>query len=162
MSAEKSDRLDVCLAAGCRFFTGSASGVVNLVTLFGRPSALTNLILPISSGYPLCWHDISIPKKVRGIDGRDISVKEMILSDYANYRYPDLLRKAGIVPVSNTPEEVRDLVAEMFDRLEGRFVETKADKKRQADFRALFHEGHYSCGSCGNVGRNFLRQNFQE
>ena len=162
LSAEKSDRLDVCLAAGCRFFLGSASGLVNLATLFGRPAALTNLILPISGAYPLCWHDISIPKKVRGIDGRDISIREMMLSDYANYRYPELLQKAGIVPVSNTPEEIRDLVAEMLDRLDGCFVETKADKKRQADFRALFHEGHYSYRSCGNVGRDFLRQNFQE
>ena len=66
--------------------------------------------------------------------------------------------KQRVTVIDNSPEEVRDLVIEMLDRLDGTVVYGDGDVRRQEEFRALFRPGHYSFGSVALVGRDFLRQ----
>jgi len=159
VSEHKSERLDVCLSAGCHFFLGSASGLVNLAQIFGRPCAVTNLA-PLSGAYTLGPRDISIPQVLLDSAFEPIGLRELMQNEACNFRITEEFEKAGLTPSANSPADIRDLVVEMLDRLDGSFVNTPEDDDRQAAFRAMFHEGHYSFGSPARIGRDFLRKNF--
>jgi hypothetical protein len=65
---------------------------------------------------------------------------------------------AGIVVEENSAEDIRDLVAEMLDRLEGRFVESDEDRKLQRRYMSLFRPGDYAYAAASRVGAAFLRK----
>jgi len=155
-SALRADWMDVFLCARCEFFLGNSSGITFLATTFGRPAATANLI-PFSGAYPYGPADLGIPK-VLARDGQPVSFAEILGSEVAHFRDAALYARAGVQPVENSADEVRDLALEMLDRREGRASYLADDERRQARFRALFRPGHFSYGSAGRVGRDFLRK----
>jgi hypothetical protein len=57
--------------------------------------------------------------------------------EHALQESPDVLAKLGIRVVDNTPEELRELVIEMLDRLEGRHAEVEHERVLQTRFDEL-------------------------
>lgn len=153
----RSERLDVLLCARARFFLGNTSGLMLVSSVFGVPSALANLTpLSVRAFLP---GDIFIPKLLRySADGRALSFLEAMGSPVGDFRYSRLYAEAGIDVVENTPEDIRLLVTEMLDRIEGRHVPERADEAMQRDYAALFHAGHYAYGAASRVGIAFLRK----
>lgn len=158
-SPYRSDRMDVILPARCRFFLGCASGLYAVSTLFGPPLVMVD-VTPMSGVYAPGIRDLAIPQRVRTADGRVLGLEEVMASDVANFRLGDEFAARGLVPTNVPPEEVRDVVVEMLDRLDGTAVYSEDDEARQAEFRALFREGHYGYKAGGRVGRDFLRAHF--
>lgn len=158
-SAEKSAQLDLALAAGCRFFLGSASGLVNLAQMFGRPAVTVNMA-PLAGAYTLGLDDLAIPQRLQDASGRFLPLAEIMTSPVANYRRTGEFTERGLTHVPNTAEEIRAVVLEMLERLEGTFIETEEDVRRQDGFRALFRPGHYAYGAAGRIGRDFLQKHF--
>jgi putative glycosyltransferase (TIGR04372 family) len=161
LSSIKSARMDVFLAARCRFFLGSNSGPLALATMFGQPAALVNLA-PLSASYSYGPDDLSIVQRVRMDDGRLPSFAEIMGGPIANLRLADEFDARGISLIQASPEEIRELVLEMIERLEGRAIYTPEDEARQAGFRSLFHDGHHGYKACSRVGRDFLRRHMTE
>jgi putative glycosyltransferase (TIGR04372 family) len=153
----KSDWMDVFLCARCRFFLGSCSGLFLISSVFGVPSALTNMA-PLSCVYSVFRKDLTIPKIVLDRMGVPMSFASVFASPIADMRFSENFDAAGVTLVANSPEETRELAREMLDRLDGTFVETAADTRRQSAFRDLIQPHHYSWGSPACIGAAFLRQ----
>jgi len=152
----KSDWMDIYLCATCRFFFGDTSGLFNVTGIFGGMSVLTNMT-PISCAYSQFPNDTSIPKTIAWSDGRRIGFAEAFSSEVGAMRFAPAFEKAGVVNLSNTPEEILDLVTEVMDRLENRAVYTAEDEMLQERFRSLMRPGHYAWPPYSRIGRDFLR-----
>jgi putative glycosyltransferase (TIGR04372 family) len=135
-STRREDWMDVFLWAEGRFFIGTASGPQLIPTSFGKPVAITNYG-PIST--MMCGkEDILLPKHYRlEKEGRYLTLTERVNPKHALQESPDALAKLGIRVVDNTPEELRELVIEMLDRLEGRHAEVEHERVLQARFDEL-------------------------
>lgn len=132
----KNDWMDVFLSTSCRFFLGSASGLVTLPWVFGIPCAMTNT-WPIS-GRPPSSHDLFIPKLAWSeVENRYLTFEEALAPRFFFNLNSKLLYSWGIKVVDNTPEEINDLVLEMLDRLEGKFQYTEEDEILQQEFNSL-------------------------
>lgn len=155
----RSEWLDLYIAANCRFFLGNTSGAFYMSSVFGVPAACANMA-PLSTVFPCGQKDIGIPKLYReASSGRLLSFKEILDSPAANFRFSSQFEAAGIELVNNTPEEIRDLVIEQFERSSfPSFMYDKDDEELQNRFRALFRPGHYMYGSASRVGRAFLKR----
>ncbi|HEX4606713.1 MAG TPA: TIGR04372 family glycosyltransferase [Urbifossiella sp.] len=114
----KDPRTDVFLCGGCRFFVGVASGLCHVPTTFGVPCVLTNWLsnaLPVYSG-----RDLFLPKLLRSTaTGRLLPFDEYLSPETRLLSYSwETLTENGLAAVDNTPDELRDGVAEMLDQLE--------------------------------------------
>lgn len=153
----KSDRMDIYLCARSRFFLGNSSGLAFVSAAFGVPSALVNLIPASTLG--LLPRDLGIPKLMRSMrDGSYLKIDDVLGSPLSNFRYAKLYQDAGVRPVENDAEDIRALVNEMLDRLEGRFAGCDEDEALQRTYKSLLRQGHYSYGSPARVGAAFLRR----
>jgi putative glycosyltransferase (TIGR04372 family) len=152
----KSDWMDVFLIAGCRFFVGVASGLCNIPTTFGVPCVLTNWVsnhLPVYSGRDLftpklCWSDAG--RRFLSFD--EFFTPSVRLLSYSN----DDLSRRGLRVVDNTSEEIRDVVVEMFEVLDGAEQDTGEDRALQAAFRAA--AARHGLAGFSRIGRAFLRK----
>jgi len=132
----------------------------NLALMFGRPSVVTNNA-PAAASFSVGPDDISLPQRVFDIAGREVPFSEILKEKRADLRMAKELVDAGITHLPNTAEEIEEAVVEMLDRLDGVAVYTDDDRKRQAEFRSFFREGHYSYGSAASIGRDFLRRHLR-
>jgi len=154
----KKDWLDIYLAGSCRFFLGSASGLYNVASVFGKPVAAVNMA-PLSMVLPLAKGDIGIPKLYRDREsGRLLGFDEIISMGAANYRFSDEFIAAGIRLESNSPEDILDLVVEQYNRTEGTFFVSEENYHLQNQFTGLFKNGDYCYGSSAHIGSAFLRK----
>jgi putative glycosyltransferase (TIGR04372 family) len=152
------DWMDVFLCAACRFFLGSSSGLCNLASVFGVPSAIANQA-PLSVVFPPGAADVGIPKLFWSCAaGRYLTFAELLGGPLGNARYQHQLDEAGVRVVENSPEDIRDLALELLERLQGGLRYSEDDQRRQARFRSLFRPGHYSLGAPSRVGRDFLHK----
>jgi putative glycosyltransferase (TIGR04372 family) len=118
-SALKSSRLDIFLCSNCRFYIGGASGLSHVPTTFGVPCLLTNWLsnaLPVYSR-----HDLFVPKMLRSVaEDRLLSFDEYLTPETRLLCYSGSdLDSSGYAVVDNTAEELRGVVAEMLDNLDG-------------------------------------------
>ena len=160
-SPMKSDRMDVFLSASCRFFIGTSSGLYHLADYFGRPFIMTNLL-------PTCAvffgpDNLFIPKRLTDrTTGREITMSEM-MSEPLSYMATtgEVTNVHGLAWQDNTAEELRAVVEEMLDRLDGKMAYSDQDEQRQAAFRdvarkartlAPFEDMPLRC----RIGRDFL------
>jgi putative glycosyltransferase (TIGR04372 family) len=153
----RSAEMDVFLCASCRFFLGNTSGLFILSSVFGVPCALANLVPLSIMGY--APGDLSIPKLlVREREQRILSFPEAFSSPASNYRMGRMFQEAGLGVVDNTPDEIRDLVVEMLDRLEGGAESYAALEPLQDAFKRLLRPGHYCYGAQSRIGARFLER----
>jgi putative glycosyltransferase (TIGR04372 family) len=129
----KSDWMDIFLMAECRFFVGVASGPAQVPPLFGVPCVYTNWS-PLGD-YPFHENGLLIHKKhLDKATGAEVAYSRFarLSSDYG-----DNIDRLGLVLKDNTPEEIRDVVGEMLDRLEGMQPSCPENARRQARFLEL-------------------------
>ncbi|HEY7300067.1 MAG TPA: TIGR04372 family glycosyltransferase [Xanthobacteraceae bacterium] len=132
-SPKREDWMDVFVWAEGRFFIGTASGPQVIPTTFGKPVAIANYG-PIAIN--VCGRgDIMLPKHYwHEKDGRYLALAERISSDSRSLESTRALAAMGIRVVDNSPEELRELVIEMMDRLESRYTETVQERALQERF----------------------------
>jgi len=153
------DWLDLYIAANCRFFLGNTSGAFYMASVFGVSVACANMA-PLSAVFPCGKKDIGIPKLYKDVSsGRVLTFKEILDSPASNYRFSSEFNAAGLELVNNTPEEIRDLAIEQFERSSfPNFVYNEKDEALQTRFRKLFRPGHYMYGSASRIGCAFLKR----
>jgi putative glycosyltransferase (TIGR04372 family) len=149
------DWMDVFLCAQARFFVGNTSGLYLVATAFGTPCALAN-VSP-ASHLAFAPSDISIPKLVRSIpQNRYLTFEEIFGGSIANYRFTRLFAANGLTVEENSEEDLRDLVVEMLDLIDGSYRATVEDGARQRRFSALLRPGHLCFGTASRIGSRFL------
>ena len=157
------DFADAYLQATCKFFLGTGSGIYILSSMFGVPVAYANM-LP----YGECGrmpHDIVIFKNSRDRKSGDlIPYRDMIArgvdTDWLTEDELEKLEADGIEFLENTPDEIRALVLEMNERLDGTWNPTPEDDTLQDRFLDVSPVRHFDgSGFPGRVGAVFLREN---
>jgi putative glycosyltransferase (TIGR04372 family) len=130
----KSDWMDIFLLAQCRFFVSTPSGPAQVPHLFGVPTVYTNWI-PMAD-YPFHGEALLIHKTHRDSNtGSKIPYPGFLSlrTDYSNIN-----ARNNIMVEENTAEEIREVVVEMLDHLEGKQPPlSPEDERRLARFHAL-------------------------
>lgn len=151
----KADWLDIFLCATCRFYIGTSSGLAYVPSLFGTPCVLTNWFP--SGTRPLNGTDLFLPKlHWYDAEGEFAPFADSLAPPLGHIHAASGLRALGVSLKDNTPEELRDVVVEMLDRLDGQGRYTAEDDLLAAHFDAVAR----SCRSFGNarIGKNFIRK----
>jgi len=154
-SPEKADWMDVFLCGTCWFYIGTSSGLGYVPNLFGVPSVFTNWFP--TGALPLNGTDLFIPKlHWHDKQGQFAPFRESLAPPLGHVHAKSTLNALGVYLCNNSPEDLRDVVVEMLDRLEAKAVYTADDKQLQGRFTAVAA----SSRSSGNaqIGREFIRK----
>jgi len=154
----KSDHMDVFLCASCKFFIGSASGLITLSNIFNIPAISTNNA-PLGVILPYAPRDIGIPKLIFSTkENRLLTFKEIFDSQISHYRFDSLYLEANIKTIENSPEDINELTLELIEITDGTILYTDKDEQLQNAFKSLMNSSHYSYGAVSRVGRTFLKK----
>jgi putative glycosyltransferase (TIGR04372 family) len=150
---DRADWKDVFLLGGARFMLGTQSGPAEVPPTFGVPTLLTNWQIGFRPGHKT---DTVIFKRYK-VGGKILTMEQALEQRYAFIETPGMY-VPGVEVVSNTPEEIRQLVDEW---LEGTAL-TDAQRERQKNFderqrRAMAAHEHQPAGYC-RVGRGWLEK----
>jgi putative glycosyltransferase (TIGR04372 family) len=156
-SGIRDDFLDIYLAATCRFFVGAPSGLAHIPMIFRVPCVYVNLVRLefLLFCEPL---DITIFKRMRRVGGGFLSVFEAVSSGLSRSPIEHIAQDEMLELVDNTPEEIREAVMEMHQRLEGVWVSDPADDALQTRFRNNIPISKYNSALNSRVGAFFLRR----
>jgi putative glycosyltransferase (TIGR04372 family) len=155
-SSLKSDWMDLFLCAESRFYVGTSSGLNSFPMLFGVPIVMTN-VCP-TNGFPLSEKDIFIPKLFRHREsGQLLSFRKALKPPFRNCYNSRVIEPLGYEVIDNSPQELRDVVAEMLQRVESSSYYSKEDQELQEIAQAIVKE-HDIDGMQSRFGREFLQQ----
>ena len=155
LSDIRSNRMDIFLFSQCRCFVGVSSGPVLTPVLFGVPVVMTNFV-PMS-GRPHAGNCIFIPKLLWLRDERRYATfHEVLSSDLGRMFTSHGYEEKRIDIIDNSPEEIRDVVVEMLDRLDGNAVYSEEDEKRQRSITELYQK-YSGYGDMGRMGKAFIQ-----
>ena len=147
----RSDFMDIYLAAKCAFCISTSTGLDSVPIAFQKPVVITNLI-PFIHAKVSNERIITIPKHIL-MNGEKLMFREMLkLRSLKAEGYAD------VELVENTPEEIRDVVIEMDDRIQGVWDVQEGDNDRQKRFWRQFPCDSSKAGS-SRIGANYLRDN---
>jgi len=159
----KCDWMDVFLCAAARFMIGTSSGPATISRAFGVPISMTNY-LPSATLY-LAMRDLFLPKLLREkANGNMVSFERQmslpLSACVSDGMYKNLYR---IETIPNTPQEIRELVEQMMDTIDGKTDSTAEDASLQKRFKLMTAERETLPGLSGfelqcNIGRQFLER----
>lgn len=151
---QRYDWLDLFLCAECRFFVGTDSGPYWVPGAFGVPVVSSDRF-PYGI-WPVSRRDLFIIKPLRmTADGRPLTIEETVRPEFFGIAFSDVYESRGITVDGNSADEIRDVVIEMIERLDGTAEYSEEDDRLQADFKA--RADLYGVGIPSRIGRNFLR-----
>ncbi len=151
----RDDWMDIFLIAECRFYLGMPSGPSSVAVVFGVPTVGTNWF-PLGA-WPYCEGDIFIHKLLRRKDdGTILGIADSLRPPMFTAMEPLFFEAQGLEPVDNSADEIREVVAEMLDRLEGRLDYCAEDDRHQNAYRMLADP--YRVGLSPRLGRAFLKR----
>ncbi len=153
-----SDWLDVYLCATAKIFLGNTSGAFGMSSVFGVPVATANMI-PLGAVLPGNYLDLSIPKLYTNKKtGLLENFKTIFETQFANARTDHEIANDRFEIVNNSPEDIKDLLIEQLDRIDGKFKDDADDISRQEKFRSYLKPGHYSFQSQSKISSVFLKK----
>jgi putative glycosyltransferase (TIGR04372 family) len=139
-SGRRSEFMDLYLGAHCAFCVSDGLGYYAIPAAFRRPNAYVNYS-PFFMFYSSRAADLGIAKTmVDATTGRRLTLGEMGARGVAQLSATRDFAERGVRVVSNTPGEIRELMCEMVDRLEGTWRDAPGDDERQARFWASYLE----------------------
>lgn len=152
----KSDFLDCYLVSECDFFIGTASGLLCLAIVMGKPLCLTNYV-PACNSLGYIPGDITTFKKYRYIsDGSLVSFPDLLRPPCAPEPTLDSLNAAGIFQEDNSPEELLHTVKEFIER---RGMEPTPLQKKVNE---MLLPSNYSYRANGHFSNTILRLYFPD
>lgn len=116
---------------------------------------MTNF-MPIS-GRPHASNCLFIPKRLwLKSKNRYASYSEILSSGLGRIFTSHGYEEKNIDIIENSPEEIRDVVIEMLERLENIVIYTNDDEERQERLRKLYRK-YSGYGDLGRVGKEFIK-----
>lgn len=136
-----SDLMDVYLLGNCKFYAGSVSGIVTLAQMQSIPVVFLGVAqIGLHNSLPYRSSDIFVPKKMyskkekRFLNFIEMWDVEMAAKDKLSWYY----QSQGLELVECSPEEVRDAIIEMNDKIDGVYKEDEREQELQNKYHALF------------------------
>jgi putative glycosyltransferase (TIGR04372 family) len=164
-SSFRSEFMDVFLGAHCEFCVSDGLGYYAIPAAFRRPNAYVNYS-PFHMFYSSRACDLGIAKTVSSLEtGKRLNLSQMGEKGIAQFSHTAQYSNAGVSINSNTPEEIRDLMIEMLDRIEGSWTSQSGDEELQTSFWQKYTEviGEQRKICHGEIrakyGAQFLRDN---
>ena len=163
----RSDFMDIYLGAKCEFCISTGMGLDAIPEMFRRPIVYVSFV-PFGYLQTFRTEFLSLTKKhISKEEGRSLTMREIFnhgvgfcveTSDYTS---------KGIELIENTPEEIRDVVIEMVERLNGTWRPHEDDEALQRRFWEIFptdavdaYHGRPLHGEIrARFGAHFLRNN---
>ena len=163
----RNDFLDIYLGAKCAFCISTGTGWDAVPECFRRPIVFVNF-MPLEGMHTWRSEFIAITKKHYWRKSQQALTFQEILKTGAGASYlNDDYESLGIQLFENTPEEIRDVVVEMVERLEGKWQAQHVDGALQQRFWGIFtsknslDNGIKRHGQIrSRFGAQFLRNNF--
>ena len=162
----RSDFMDIYLSAKCEFCISGVAGFDAVPFIFRRPIVWVNFVplgyLPASGAQfmGITKHYYSLHK------GRNLTFKEIFANGTGFYLRTSDYESKGVQMIENTPEEIRDVVVEMAERLKNTWQAQEDDEALQRKFWDIFpSNARSSDGSLlhgkilSRFGAAFLREN---
>ena len=155
----RTDFMDIWLGAHCEFCISVSTGFDAVPIIFRRPIVYVNMVpagyFPTFRNQVLCIfkHHFSLES------GGELTLAEIFSHDVGFCLKTSGYASKGVALVENTPEEIRDIVLEMDERLKGTWQSTPEDDLLQLGLwgirRALALHGEIRA----KFGATFLRNN---
>ena len=164
-SKVRSEFMDLFLGAHCEFNVSDGLGFYAIPAMFRRPNAYVNYS-PFFMYYSSRACDLGIAKTmIDTATGKRLNLTEMGKRGVARFGETSQFTKAGVSVKSNTPSEIKDLMLEMLDRIDSKWLSRPEDDELQRKFwekyseiigpdRENFHGDIWS-----KYGAQFLRDN---
>ena len=135
----RSDFMDVYLGAKCSFCVSTSCGFDAIPFLFRRPIAF--VVVPIGWCFTSSEKFLILTKHhINKLTKKELSISEIFLSNVAGSLFSEEYENNNVELQENTPEEIRDLVIEMDNRIKGNWKETEQDILLQKSFWSIFKE----------------------
>lgn len=133
-SGRRSEFMDLYLGAHCAFTVSDGLGFYAIPAAFRRPNAYVNYS-PFFMFYSSRACDLGIAKTMAdAATGRRLTLREMAARGVAEVSATREFAARGVRVESNAPGEIRDLMCEMVERVEGTWCAEPGDDERQARF----------------------------
>jgi putative glycosyltransferase (TIGR04372 family) len=139
-SGVRSEFMDIYLGAKCNFCISSGTGFDEIPHIFCKPIVYTSYL---SFGSVVTGDKKSLILTKHHINKRnqkELTVSEIFSSNVALIYTSEEFEQNDVVLEENSPEEIRDIVIEMDERLNGNWKETGEDLLLQKKFWSLFEE----------------------
>ena len=137
-NGKRSDFMDIYLGAKCFFAISTSTGWDAVPLIFRRPIAYVNMV-PLGWLFTFSSKFLAITKHhVSMLDGQELSLREIFKRGVGFCSLNSDYSAKNIALIDNTPEEIRDLVIEMAERLEGSFQPRPEDEALQSKFWEIF------------------------
>ncbi|MDA9233981.1 TIGR04372 family glycosyltransferase [Candidatus Pelagibacter sp.] len=166
-SKKRSDFMDIYLGANCTFCISTALGFDAVPQVFRKPIAY--IYMPFGHMRVEIEKDLLIAKHhFSKKDKKKLTISEIFENNVAFSHYADEYEKNNIEYQENTPEEIKDLVTEMDERISGTWKETEEDQLLQKKFWSIFEKNikklnlqnsMYGIKKKSKFSANFLRNN---
>ena len=131
--------MDIYLGAKCRFCISTSVGFDEIPIMFRKPIAYTGHV-PIAVLETHNKESIILTKHhINKRNQKELTVSEIFSSNVAVSFYTNEFKKNEVELEENSPEEIRDIVIEMDERLNGNWKETKEDLLLQKKFWSIFN-----------------------
>ena len=157
-SDDQSDFLDIYLGSRCFFYLCSASGISQIPNTFNRPVVCVNF--PGITIAPTPFNNsLFIPKKFYSISNhRFLTFREIIKLYLESQLSTKMLKEKNLKLVENTPQEINEVVLEMYSRLKGTWKLNKEEEILQQKFWSLF-DFTFVKSPTFRIGSDFLKKN---
>ena len=133
----RSDFMDIYLGAKCSFCVSTATGFDGIPVMFRKPIA--SIVVPLGSILTDSKKNLSLTKHhINKLTKKELSISEIFSSNVVSSYRTDEFKNNNVVLQENTPEEIRDLVIEMDERINKHWKETDEDILLQDNFWSIF------------------------
>lgn len=137
----KSDFMDVFLGAKCSFCLSTTFGFDEVPNLFRRP--IIYLILPFGHFRSYSNRFIILTKHhYLKKENRRLTLSEIFSYGLAFIYETEIFQQKGIELVDNSPEEIKDVVIEMYEYLEKNEKLSEEDENLQKNFKNLYMQNY--------------------
>lgn len=162
----RSDFMDIYLGAKCNFCISVSSGYDAVPQIFRRTIVYVNMV-PLGYLFTFKAQSLGITKHhFLEAQNRELTLAEIFTHGVGFCMRSSDYESKGIILIENTPEEIRDVVIEMVERLNGTWQAHEDDDVLQRKFWEIFPtdaktpDGKPLHGEIrARFGANFLRQN---
>jgi putative glycosyltransferase (TIGR04372 family) len=132
----RSARMDVILCGLCEFFIATSSGLSSIAMAFGKPITNTNYLPTLALFFSR--KDLFLPKLAKNINtGKLLSFSEIFSSPFSFGVHDINYKQLKVQLINNKPEEIKEVVEEMMDKISCTFNSNKRDHYLQATFKAM-------------------------
>jgi len=135
----RSEFMDIYLGSKCVFCITNGTGFDAIPNVYRRPIALVDAV-PFGINHQ-SWGNSPIVLSKHHIDiskNRELTMSEIFEQGAAYFKYSSDYESSGISLIGNSPEEIRDAILELTDRIEGVWKEMPEDKNLQQKFWDIF------------------------